>query len=143
MDKNLAAQLAYKYKGSLVHSGSNRVFNAEVGIDRLNDLLVKVSFALENQQVFFRAMLSKQGEDMLMLIQNRVTKNYILSGISGFLYEKPNAHGGLLSKLNSFYFHISLDHFTGYPQEIYFFGKRAEAYEQAVKTHRVRLLGQD
>ena len=68
-------------------------------------------------------MVSEQNEGTLLLVQEKVADSYILSGVSGFLYKKPNVHGGFVNRLNSFYFHVMLEYFNGEQAELYFFGK--------------------
>ena len=94
-----------------------------VQVKKLNNLLVKVFFKVNDQEINFRAMVSEQKEGTLLLVQEKVAENYILSGVSGFLYKKPNIHGGYLDQLKSFYFHVVLDFFNGEQLELYFLGK--------------------
>lgn len=125
MSRNISKRLSQVFIGSLVHSDNLNVRETTVSVTALNDLLVKISFDLDGEEVVFRAMLSEQKEGVLMLIQDRVTDDYILSGQSGFLYRKPNIHGGFLNMLNSFYFHLKIEYYRGVKREIYFLGKDA------------------
>lgn len=126
MTFNTSKQLSQTFIGSLVHSENTHVIETSVSIIPLNNLLVKVSFQLEEQEIMFRAMLSNQREGVLMLIQDRVTDKYILSGQSGFMYKKPNIHGGFVNQLNSFYFHLRIEYYRGKKVEVYFLGKDAD-----------------
>lgn len=139
MDSNLTSYLSPVYKGNIVYSGSKQVLNTDIEVCQLNNLLVKISFKLNSTNILFRAMLHRHEEGLLMLIQDRVTTNYILSGRSGFLHKKPNVHGGLITRLNSFYFHISLDLFNGTNQEVYFLGKKEEEYVRKVEERKVKV----
>lgn len=130
MKLHLAAQLASTYQGHMVKSGSQQVMPLEIVVEHLTHLLIKVSFKIKGETFLFRAMLSEQKEGILMLIQNRVTSNYILSGQSGFLHKKPNVHGGWLPKIESFYFHVALNYFAEYSTEVYFIGKRSSTGEK-------------
>ncbi len=124
MESNYAKYFSESYKGSLIHSGSDQTFDTEIKIERLNNILVKISFESDLGKLVFRAVVSEQKEGVLLFIQNRVTKDFILSGKSGFLYKKPNVHGGIIHKLDAFYFHLRLDNFNAPSKEIYFFGKK-------------------
>lgn len=126
MPRNISKKLPQIFIGSLVNSDNLHVTESTVAVTSLNDLLVKISFYLDEEEVVFRAMLSEQKEGVLMLIKDRVTDKYILSGQSGFLYRKPNIHGGFINLLNSFYFHVKMEHYNGVKREIYFLGKDAE-----------------
>lgn len=127
MKIDLASKIASKYMGSIVHSDSDRVEHSKIEVNPLNDLLIKVNFELNGSDIMFRAVLSEQEDDLHILIQDRITSGYILTGLSGFLYDKPEVHGGFLSQLNSFYFHIFLECFDGTGHEIYFLGEKEEA----------------
>lgn len=130
MEINLATQISRRYKGNLVYSSSRKVARVFVDVSRLNHILVKVSFELNGQKYTFRGMLSEQEEGQLMIIQDRVTEQYILTGVSGFVYMKPNIHGGYINKLGAFYFHINVKDFQNEESEIYFMGKETEAFDQ-------------
>lgn len=123
MEENLAAALSSTYKGNLVYSASRKIIHSAIEIAGLNNLLIKTRFELDGREFMFRAMLSHQDEGILMVIQNRITKNYILTGLSGFMHKKPNIHGGFIPKLNSLYFHVKINFFDGLQQEIFFIGK--------------------
>lgn len=125
MEKDLAEELAAQYEGNLVFSLSRAIHKVKVDVERLNNLLVKVTFNLQGQEYMFRAMLSEQEEGTLMLIQDRVSRDYIITGMSGFMYQKPNVHGGFVKRLGSFYFHLTIDSFHGESKEVYFMGKES------------------
>lgn len=131
MKMNLASKVASKYMGTIVQSDSQRMEHLEIEVNPLNDLLIKVKFKLNGSDIMFRAVLSEQEEDLHILIQDRITSGYILSGLSGFLYDKAQVHGGFLSKLNSFYFHIFLEYFNGTGHEIYFLGEKDAPHTSA------------
>ncbi len=126
MEKDLASALSKRYSGEIVTSKDKHSKAKLVEVKRLNNLLVKVLFELDGEETSFRAMLSEQREGTLMLVQEKVSDQYILSGVSGFLYMKPNVHGGYVNRLNGFYFHIMVDYFNGTHQEVYFYGKEDE-----------------
>ncbi len=140
MEINTTSNIASCYVGNIVYNGSKNIINTKIEVSPLNNVLVKVSFMLNDTQYTFRAMLSEQEEGILMLIQDRTTKEYMLSGVSGFLSDKPNVHGGLIRKLNSFYFHISLSHYDSRNEEIYFLGKEAKDYGQVNDLHAKSIL---
>lgn len=141
MKEDLAHQLKGTYEGDFVSSLSDDVTSLTVSVTRLSDLLVKVSFVYHGIPVIFRAMLSEHKEGTLMLIQERITENYILNGVNGFLYRKKNVHGGFVSNLESFYFHLRFDLFESKQQEFYFIGKNTEIdtqiKRQATAVHGV------
>ena len=128
MEINITSNIATKYIGNIVYNGSSSIIGTEITIVPLNNILVKISFTLRDREYYFRAVLSEQQEGTLMMIQDRTTKDYMLKGVSGFLPNKPNVHGGLINKLNSLYFHISLSHYKSNNQEIYFLGKEEQEF---------------
>lgn len=130
MEGKLSSRLAPKYYGNLVYSSSRKVIHSEIEVASLTDLLVKVRFELEGQEYVFRSVLSHQEDGILMVIQNRVTKSYMLSGISGFLHHKPSIHGGFVPRLNSFYFHVKIAFFEGTHNEVFFLGREKDSYLQ-------------
>lgn len=138
MSKDHTARLARKYIGSMVVSTSDRVMPTEITIEPLTTCLAKVNFKYGSQEYFFRAMLSLHEQGLVMVIKDRVTESYMLSGIGGFVHDRPNVHGGLIESLNSFYFHVGLTLSGGMPAEIYFIGKPASLREnfQAMKRAR-------
>ena len=140
MEINITSNIASTYIGNIVYNGSRSIINTEIQIIPLNNILVKVSFKLNKKEYSFRAMLSEQEEGTLMLIQDRTTKDYMLTGVSGFLPNKPNVHGGLINKLNSFYFHISLSHYDSNAEEIYFLGKEEQEYERLKEVRSKSIL---
>lgn len=137
MEHNLASRLSGKYRGNLVYSTSRKVARSHAQVVRLNNLIVKVTFDLEDREYVFRAMLSEQEEGLLMIIQDRVAHDHILSGVSGFIHQKPNIHGGLISKLQSFYFHVRIKEFVGDQIEVYFMGKVEMEFDR-VQGERAR-----
>lgn len=139
MEINITSGIASSYIGNIVYNGSKSIINTQVQIVPLNNILVKVRFTLRGNEYSFRAVLSEQEEGILMLIQDRTTKGYMLGGVSGFLPYKPNVHGGFISKLNSFYFHIKLSHYNSDDEEIYFLGKDQEEYDR-IKDIRSKSL---
>ncbi len=140
MEINITSNLSELYVGNIVYNGAQRIINTEVTIVPLNNILIKVHFYLGENRYSFRAVLSDQEEGTLMLIQDRTTRGYMLSGVSGFLQNKPNIHGGFISKLNSFYFHIKLSHYDSQDEEIYFLGKTREEYNRLKKIRSNSLL---
>lgn len=118
--------LAKSYSGNVVMSDSDVVMAECVQIELLNDLVVKVSFNLDDDHFVFRAVVRNQNEGTLILIQKRVTKNYILIGQSGFLHGNKGVHGGYVYDLEAFYFHLSLQFFDGSHKEVYFLGTDKE-----------------
>ncbi|WP_421871847.1 hypothetical protein [Marinoscillum sp.] len=140
MEINLTSSLSEWYVGNIVYNGSKSIINTEVAISALNNILIKVHFKLGERQYSFRAVLSEQEEGILMLIQDRTIKGYMLQGVSGFLHSKPNVHGGYITRLNALYFHIKLSHYDGVDEEIYFLGKNREEYERMKKIRSQSLL---
>jgi hypothetical protein len=119
--------IAPSYSGNLVMSDNESILAENVNIEHLNDLLVKVNFKMGEEVVVFRAIVKEQDQGSLMLIQNRVTKDYILNGQSGFLHKDRSVHGGFLHDIESFYFHVNIHFFNGRRKEIYFLGKDAQS----------------
>ncbi|MEQ8471700.1 MAG: hypothetical protein RIC35_10965 [Marinoscillum sp.] len=140
MESNITSKLSETYNGNLVYNGSRSIINTEVGVTRLNNILVKVQFELDEVNYTFRALVSDQQEGCLMIIQDRVTQNHILKGVSGFINDKPNIHGGLISRLNSFYFHIHIQNFNGDQEDIYFIGKDPLEYKRLKLARSKSLL---
>ncbi|MFT6867395.1 MAG: hypothetical protein ACJA08_002237 [Cyclobacteriaceae bacterium] len=134
MESNYVKHFSEGYIGSLIRSGSDTIASSAIKVISLNNILVKISFDSDFGKIVFRAVVSEQNEGILLFIQNRVTKDYILTGQNGFLYKKANVHGGIIHKLNSFYFHIKLDYFNGGTQEIYFLGKKVKSYDSLPKS---------
>jgi hypothetical protein len=122
----LSSKLATHFIGDLVVSYAKGHVEVPVQIRSLSDILIKVSFTYKDQLISMRAILSEESNDVHMVIQEKVTEQYILNGVSGFLCQKPNIHGGYIDQLKGMYFHILLNHFSGPYQEFYFFGKIAE-----------------
>jgi|GEM_PF-1709017 len=135
MELNLSSEISANYLGNLVYSRSKKVVRTTVNVERLNHILVKINFTLDGKDYSFRAMLSEQQEGVLLIVQDRVDMEYILSGVSGFLHQKPNVHGGLLKKMDSFYFHIHIKYFNGEDFEIYFMGKEEQTF-MSMEQHR-------
>ncbi len=131
--------LAKCYLGNVVMSDSDVVLAESVGIERLNDLVVKVSFHLSSEKFVFRAVVKEQDEGALMLIQKRVTKEYILNGQTGFLYNNKSVHGGYLTDLDSFYFHLKIQFFDGKYREVYFLGKDEQKERLSFVNHDFKL----
>lgn len=130
MKEKTLKHFAHTYRGSMVYSGTEEILEQNIRVEMLTDILVKVSFETEIGTVVFRALASDHDEGNLLYIQNRVTGEYILQGVSGFVYKKPNVHGGFVNNLNSFYFHLRMDFFNGTTHEYYFVGQ--EAVEESV-----------
>lgn len=140
MESNITLKLSESYIGNLVYNGSRSIINTKVKVQKLNNILVKVQFELDETTYTFRAVLSEQNEGCLMIIQNRVEMNHMLKGVSGFIQDKPNIHGGLITRLNSFYFHIQVQNFNGHQEEVYFIGKNPEEYERLKLARSESLL---
>ncbi|MEO9476366.1 MAG: hypothetical protein ABJG41_12555 [Cyclobacteriaceae bacterium] len=130
MEEKISKQFAHAYHGSMVYSGTEEIQEQKIRVEMLTDILVKVSFETEIGTVVFRAIVSDHDEGNLLFIQNRVTGEYIIQGVSGFVYKKPNVHGGFVKNLNSFYFHLRMDFFNGTTREYYFVGQ--ETVEESV-----------
>jgi len=125
MEAKKSKLFAHTYHGSMVYSGTEEIIEQKIRVEMLTDILVKVSFETEIGTVVFRAIASNHQEGNLLFIQNRVTGEYILQGVSGFVYKKPNVHGGFVDKLDSFYFHLRMDFFSGTTREYYFVGQES------------------
>ncbi|MEP4535411.1 MAG: hypothetical protein ABJ004_20105 [Cyclobacteriaceae bacterium] len=125
MKERRLKHFAHTYNGSMVYSGTEEILEQKIRVEMLTDILVKVSFETEIGTVVFRALASAHDEGNLLYIQNRVTGEYILQGVSGFVYKKTNVHGGFVNNLNSFYFHLRMDFFSGTTREYYFVGEEA------------------
>jgi hypothetical protein len=125
LPRELSYKLSGKYHGSVVVTDIHNPIDIIVNVDILSEALVKVSFEIQNQLIEFRAILSESADDIHMIIQEKVTNDYILNGVRGFLCKKPNVHGGMIGELQGFYFHILSNHFDGKYREFYFFGKKS------------------
>lgn len=130
--EQLSERLAGIYRGDLVASDSRGFMQAVVVVETLSDLLVKISFEYADEVVEMRAILSEENGDIHLIIQEKVTDDFILNGVRGFLCQKPNVHGGYINELNGFYFHVLFNHFSGPYQEFYFFGKPTAVQAYAV-----------
>jgi hypothetical protein len=128
----LSNRIAGNYQGNLVVSDIKHPIQTTVKVEPLSDLIVRISFEIQDELMELRAILSEEGEDIHMIIQEKVTDDYISNGVRGFLCNKPNIHGGYLERLQGFYFHILFNHFSGKYREYYFFGKAANIQAIAV-----------
>ncbi|WP_258103349.1 hypothetical protein [Marinoscillum sp. MHG1-6] len=135
MVNHLSQFLCGKFEGKLIQSGSEEVLSTDILVESLNDLLVKVSFNLDGEKVVFRAMLTAKAENILMTVQQRVTRGYILDGKSGFLYGESNTHGGFLKEMDSFFFHVKMAFFDGENKEVYFLGKD----QRLINTNQLKM----
>ena len=122
-EENLAAKIGSTYKGELVTSKSKSTQQIEVEVKRVNNLHVNIDFTYMGQNLSFKGYLIENDEGILMMVQEKIMNYYVLNGMSGFMYEKPNIHGGYIERLGGFYFHIQLSHFTRDYEEFYFFGQ--------------------
>jgi hypothetical protein len=139
MEGHLSELLAYRYEGDLVTSEDQKVHSV-VTVEALTDKFVKVSFKIGNGNYSFRGILSEEEEGILMRVQDVVTEHSIISGVKGFLFQKPHIHGGYINKLRSFYFHIYIDFFYGSFQEFYFLGKRQQnTYSELFKSEQLTI----
>ncbi|MFY0689451.1 MAG: hypothetical protein JXQ90_19935 [Cyclobacteriaceae bacterium] len=121
---NLAEEIVSLYRGDLVTSDSNRTAEVEVELFRLNNLTVNVVLRYYGQTISFKASLIEATEGVMFRVQDKIANNYMLSGESGFLYDRPNIHGGFIDRMDGLFFHISLRHFKGQLEELCFFGKK-------------------
>jgi len=112
------------FSGELVKSSDNEIHFADVVIHKLNETLVKVNFTILDRNISFRAMFNENQEGQLILIQNKLTPDNQLKGVSGFIKKYPNYHGGFIKRLNSFFFHIEMNNYSGMPEQFYFFGQK-------------------
>lgn len=126
----IAEKLSGVYNGEIVFSDKVESLSVLVYVEVLSDVVVSVTFSTGDRKHSFSAILSEEQRDVHMIIQKKITEEYILNGVTGFLCKKPNIHGGYISDLQGFYFHILLNHFNGSYLEIYFFGK--ESHIQAI-----------
>ncbi len=122
---NTSNDTPFLLNGDMVTSTENTVEEAKVEIIGLSDQMVNISFKHNKRDVSFQVLMTPIDKDVIVTIQQQVTEDYILKGIEGFLNEHPHAHGGFVRLLNGFFFNISLDHFRGDVEELYFFGKPA------------------
>lgn len=123
MEEDLAIAISKTYIGDMVTSDDQDQAEFEVEIKRINNLTISIRFKIEHVETSFRALLSKQKEGILFRIQEKVSQDHMLTGVSGFLYAKPSIHGGFLSDLNGLYFHVSKTYFDKTRMEYYFLGK--------------------
>ncbi len=124
-EKNLAAKISSLFKGELVTSTNKHSYEVDVRVERINNLQVNIDFTIQGQLISFKGHLIENGEGTLMMVQEKIMNYYVLNGHSGFMYDMPNVHGGFISRLDGFYFHIQLNHYTRDYEEFYFFGKAA------------------
>ena len=123
MEEDLALLISKSYIGDLVTSDNNDQNNFVIDVKRINNLIVLIQFKFEGQVISFRAMLSRQKEGILFRIQEKISGDHLLKGVTGFLYGKPNIHGGFINQLNGFYFHIAQSYFDQTEKDMYFLGK--------------------
>ncbi len=123
MEEDLALLISKKYQGDLVTSNNQDQTDFIVDVKRINSLIVLIQFKFDGKEVSFRAMLSRQKEGILFRVQEKILGDHMVKGVSGFLYGKPNIHGGYLDQLNGFYFHISRAFFDFKLEDMYFLGK--------------------
>ncbi len=138
MNIDLGHKIEGTYIGDIVSSDEKKTHECTVQVKRLSELLIKVDFQLKDDKYSFRGMLTNHEEGILMIAQEKISDQYILGGVNGFLYKKPNVHGGFVNQLNSFYFHIILDRFNGEHQEVYFLGQASNKLQQNnIDTNKV------
>lgn len=137
MENSLTKRISRVYWGNMVYAASREVISSQITVHRLNDLLVKVVFRVGESIYMFRGMLSEQDEGLLMTVQNRVMPDYILSGIEGFVPNKPNVHGGFMYQLSAFYFHVMIRQYDGTEVEVYFLGKPEGEFKKS-RAEKVR-----
>jgi len=123
MEEDLALLISRTYIGDLVTSDNQDQADFVIDVKRINRLIVLVQFKNDDQEISFRAMLSRQKEGILLRIQEKICGDHLVRGLSGFLYGKPNIHGGFLHHLNGFYFHIEQSYFKQRQKDLYFLGK--------------------
>lgn len=140
MDVDLGQKIEGMYAGDLVSSDEKKTKECTVQVKRLSKKLIKLDFLMKGDMYSFRGMLSEHEEGTLMIAQEKISDDYILSGVSGFLYKKPNVHGGFVKQLNSFYFHVILDHFNGDHQEVYFLGQKPGHPKPKGKLRKDKIL---
>ncbi|MDW3197186.1 MAG: hypothetical protein R8G66_32715 [Cytophagales bacterium] len=139
MEEDLALLISKTYIGDLVTSDNNDQANFVIDVKRINSLIVLIQFKYQNQVVSFRAMLSRQKEGILFRIQEKISGDHLLKGVSGFLYGKPNIHGGFINQLNGFYFHVGQSYFDHEDKDMYFLGK---TYRRNVESKQEVVLSQ-
>ena len=140
MDIDLGQRIEGVYGGDIVSSDDKKTHHCSVYVKRLSPLLIKVDFRIKDNLYSFRGMLSDHEEGILMIAQEKISDEYILSGVSGFLYRRPNVHGGYVKQLNSFYFHVILDRFNGDHQEVYFLGQKSGEVQSDDESNKGKLL---
>jgi hypothetical protein len=130
--QELSSLITGVYNGQMVISDIQQPIQVTALVEPLSDSLVRLTFDMEDRTVHFRAILSEESGDVHMIIQEKVTDDYILNGVRGFLCQKPNIHGGYIKRLRGFYFHLLFNHFSGKYRECYFFGKASNLQAIAV-----------
>ena len=123
MVRNLARKLQGVYTGELARSSTVDPEPINITIKALSPELIKLEFALDENDFSFRGMVIEKQEDILLQASEKVTPFGVVKGVSGFLYQQPGIHGGFLDKLRSFYFHVSVNYFDNGEEELYFLGK--------------------
>lgn len=134
MQQGLEHQLI-QFEGDIASSKFERIKKSNVTVTRLNDTLLKISFDFNRRSYSFRVFAEEATEGTLFRVQKMVGIDYIISGESGFMIEKPGIHGGFLSDLGGLFFHISVKFFTGDHMEVFFFGKQKAVGPDSWFTH--------
>ncbi len=116
--------LSGNFHGELVCSEREPSIDLTVNITPLSKSVVRIGFQVEEMEFNFRGIVRSMTEGNLIYVKDLVTPQYILSGISGFLNQSNDFHGGFINQLDGFYFHVMVNYFTGKSREFYFFGRK-------------------
>ena len=95
------------YKGDLSSSSSPSAIEKEV-IVHTNDGFMMISFEWNGVNIGFRGYYDQTTEGRLMSIQDKVSDEFILKGVDGFVHNSPKYHAGCLDKLEAVFFHVPL-----------------------------------
>ncbi len=119
MEFDLTSDLAGTYYGKFI--STNATVKGTVLVVRKDDISIQISYVNATVAHIFDVQISDQQEGRLFSVPSQQLKDFFISGISGFINQKPNVHGGFINDLTSLYFHVRVLDKIG-PREIFFMG---------------------
>jgi hypothetical protein len=111
------------YNGELVSSVREDVQLGKIEVKVLHEHLCKVYLKNDDQELLIRGRVEKTEEGLLIIVNEKVTEDFIVNGLPGFVKTNPKYHGGYLHNLDGFFLNVKFKYFNGDLEEIYFFGR--------------------
>ncbi|MFT4833503.1 MAG: hypothetical protein ACI83W_002302 [Marinoscillum sp.] len=119
MELDLTTELAGTYRGKFISTSAT--VKGAVTVIRKDNLSIQVSYENAALAHAFEVQISDQKEGRLFRIPSQQLRDFVIAGISGFINQKPNVHGGFINDLSSLYFHVHVIDKSG-SREIFFMG---------------------